>query len=50
MLISMPAGVLADRFSKRTIIVGTKVFELALMLAGVGGADRPSRKAVRWRW
>ncbi len=35
MLISMPAGVLADRFSKRTIIVGTKVFELALMLAGV---------------
>ncbi len=35
MLISMPAGVLADRVSKRTIIVGTKVFELALMLAGV---------------
>jgi acyl-[acyl-carrier-protein]-phospholipid O-acyltransferase/long-chain-fatty-acid--[acyl-carrier-protein] ligase len=35
MLISLPAGVLADRLSKRTIIVGTKVFELALMLAGV---------------
>ncbi len=35
MLISMPAGVLADRLSKRTIIVATKVFELALMLAGV---------------
>jgi acyl-[acyl-carrier-protein]-phospholipid O-acyltransferase/long-chain-fatty-acid--[acyl-carrier-protein] ligase len=35
MLISMPAGVLADRLSKRSIIVGTKVFELILMLAGV---------------
>jgi acyl-[acyl-carrier-protein]-phospholipid O-acyltransferase/long-chain-fatty-acid--[acyl-carrier-protein] ligase len=34
-LISLPAGVLADRLSKRSIIVGTKVFELALMLAGV---------------
>ena len=35
MLISIPAGVLADRLSKRSIIVGTKVFELILMLAGV---------------
>ena len=34
-LISIPAGVLADRLSKRAIIVGTKLFELALMLAGV---------------
>ena len=45
MFISMPAGVLADRLSKRTIIVGTKVFELALMLAGVDAARR-DRKAV----
>ncbi len=35
MLFSMPAGLLADRFSKRSIIVGSKVFELALMLMGV---------------
>jgi acyl-[acyl-carrier-protein]-phospholipid O-acyltransferase/long-chain-fatty-acid--[acyl-carrier-protein] ligase len=35
MLISLPAGVLADRLSKRSVIVATKVFELALMLAGV---------------
>ena len=33
MLISMPAGVLADRLSKRSIIVGTKLLELSLMLA-----------------
>ena len=41
MLISIPAGVLADRFSKRSIIVGTKVFELILMLAGVAAVVRP---------
>ncbi|MFI5460249.1 MAG: acyl-[ACP]--phospholipid O-acyltransferase [Isosphaerales bacterium] len=34
MLISLPAGVLADRVSKRTVILAMKVFELALMLAG----------------
>ena len=42
MLISLPAGVLADRVSKRSVIVGMKVFELVLMLAGRGGAVRPS--------
>ncbi|MHB1562133.1 MAG: MFS transporter, partial [Isosphaeraceae bacterium] len=41
-LISLPAGVLADRLSKRTIVIGTKVFELALMLAAVAILkDRP---------
>ncbi len=34
-LISLPAGVLADRLSKRTIVIGTKVLELALMSAAV---------------
>ncbi len=34
MLISLPAGVLADRISKRTVIVAMKVFEVLLMLAG----------------
>ncbi len=33
-LISLPAGVLADRVSKRTVIVAMKVFELVLMLTG----------------
>ena len=46
MLISLPAGVLADRVSKRSIIVGTKVFELVLMLAGVAVLFvRPARRA-----
>ncbi len=35
LLISMPAGLLADRFSKRSVILGSKVFELGLMLFGV---------------
>ena len=34
MLVSLPAGLLADRVSKRTVILAMKVFELALMLAG----------------
>ena len=34
LLFSLPAGVLADRVSKRTVIVGMKTAELALMLAG----------------
>jgi acyl-[acyl-carrier-protein]-phospholipid O-acyltransferase/long-chain-fatty-acid--[acyl-carrier-protein] ligase len=34
LLLSLPAGVLADRVSKRTVIVWTKAFELALMIAG----------------
>ena len=33
-LFSLPAGVLADRVSKRTVIVAMKVLEMALMLAG----------------
>ncbi len=34
MVISLPAGVLADRVSKSSVIVGMKVFELVLMLVG----------------
>jgi acyl-[acyl-carrier-protein]-phospholipid O-acyltransferase/long-chain-fatty-acid--[acyl-carrier-protein] ligase len=33
-VISLPAGALADRVSKRTVILAMKVLELALMLAG----------------
>ena len=33
-IISLPAGVLADRVSKRSVIIAMKVFELILMLAG----------------
>ncbi|MBN2475396.1 MAG: MFS transporter [Pirellulales bacterium] len=35
-LLAAPAGYLADRFSKRAVIVGCKVAELAIMLLGVG--------------
>jgi acyl-[acyl-carrier-protein]-phospholipid O-acyltransferase/long-chain-fatty-acid--[acyl-carrier-protein] ligase len=34
-LLAAPAGYLADRFSKRTVIVGCKVAELVLMILGV---------------
>ncbi|MFO0906925.1 MAG: MFS transporter [Isosphaeraceae bacterium] len=34
MFVSLPAGVLADRMSKRTVIVSMKVLEVLLMLAG----------------
>ncbi len=34
MLFSLPAGVLADRVSKRSVILAMKVLELTLMLAG----------------
>ncbi len=34
MVISLPAGLLADRVSKRSVIVAMKVYELVLMLAG----------------
>jgi acyl-[acyl-carrier-protein]-phospholipid O-acyltransferase / long-chain-fatty-acid--[acyl-carrier-protein] ligase len=34
MVISLPAGVLADRVSKSSVIVGMKVYELVLMLLG----------------
>jgi acyl-[acyl-carrier-protein]-phospholipid O-acyltransferase/long-chain-fatty-acid--[acyl-carrier-protein] ligase len=33
MLISLPAGVMADRFSKKSVIVAMKVFEVLLMLS-----------------
>jgi acyl-[acyl-carrier-protein]-phospholipid O-acyltransferase/long-chain-fatty-acid--[acyl-carrier-protein] ligase len=34
MLVSLPAGMLADRLSKRTVLVAMKALELVLMLAG----------------
>ena len=34
LLLTLPAGVLADRMSKRSILVAAKLLELALMLAG----------------
>ena len=34
MVVSLPAGALADRLSKRTVIVAMKLLEVALMLAG----------------
>ena len=36
MLVSLPAGVLADRVSKRTVIVAMKGVEVLLMAAGLG--------------
>ncbi|HEX3446628.1 MAG TPA: MFS transporter, partial [Isosphaeraceae bacterium] len=33
-IISLPAGVLADRVSKRSVIIAMKVFEMILMLVG----------------
>lgn len=35
-LFSIPAGALADRFSKRSVIVALKAFELLIMAAGLG--------------
>ena len=48
-LISLPAGVLADRVSKRSVIVAMKVFELVLMLAGTAALVRstPGRAGCR---
>ena len=34
-LFSASSGILADRYSKRNIIIFTKIFELAIMLAGI---------------
>lgn len=34
MLVSLPAGVLADRINKRTVIIGLKTLEVLLMTAG----------------
>jgi len=36
MLLAAPAGYLADRFSKRTVIVSCKVAEVVIMILGVG--------------
>jgi len=36
-LFSMAGGFLADRFSKRTVTIGTKLFEIAVMLLGTAG-------------
>ncbi|MEX2287449.1 MAG: acyl-[ACP]--phospholipid O-acyltransferase [Planctomycetaceae bacterium] len=35
LLLASPAGFLADRFSKRTVIVGCKVAEIAIMALGI---------------
>lgn len=36
-LFSMTGGFLADRFSKRTVTIGTKVFEIGVMLFAIAG-------------
>ena len=36
-LFSMTGGYLADRFSKRTVTIGTKFFEIAVMLLAIAG-------------
>jgi acyl-[acyl-carrier-protein]-phospholipid O-acyltransferase/long-chain-fatty-acid--[acyl-carrier-protein] ligase len=46
LLLAAPAGYLADRFPKRTVVIGCKVAEIVLMMLGVGvilaGASLPS--------
>lgn len=37
LILAAPAGYLADRYSKRTVIVGCKVAEILLMILGVWG-------------
>src|SRR4029077_5247424 len=36
-LFSMAGGYLADRYSKRSVTIGTKLFEIGVMVAAVGG-------------
>ena len=36
-LFSMTGGYLADRFSKRTVTIGTKIFEIGVMLFAIAG-------------
>ena len=48
-IISLPAGVLADRMSKRSVIVAMKVLELVLMLAGAARLVRSTARAVGCR-
>ena len=36
-LFSMTGGFLADRFSKRTVTIGTKIFEIGVMLFAIAG-------------
>lgn len=46
-IISLPAGVLADRVSKRTILVATKAFEVVLLAAGTASlAAQPAGDAT----
>jgi acyl-[acyl-carrier-protein]-phospholipid O-acyltransferase / long-chain-fatty-acid--[acyl-carrier-protein] ligase len=45
-LFSMAGGFLADRFSKRTISVGVKVFEIAVMLLALAGLTWESMPIV----
>ena len=39
-LFSMSGGFLADRYSKRTVIIGIKLFEVAVMLLAIAGLAR----------
>ena len=41
-LFSMTGGFLADRFSKRTVTIGTKLFEIGVMLFAIAGFARHS--------
>src|SRR3989442_4321739 len=43
LLFSMTGGYLADRYSKRTVTIGTKVFEIAAMLFGLYAFSHGSR-------
>ena len=56
-LFSMAGGFLADRFSKRTITIGVKIFEVFVMLLALAGfcggsgiapgSPRPGKRAGR---
>src|SRR5262249_47690459 len=43
-LFSMTGGYLADRFSKRTVTIGTKFFEVAVMLFAIAALVQPNFK------
>jgi acyl-[acyl-carrier-protein]-phospholipid O-acyltransferase/long-chain-fatty-acid--[acyl-carrier-protein] ligase len=47
LVLAAPAGYLADRFSKRTVIIGCKVAELVIMILGVA-AILVSRYSETW--
>src|SRR5258707_9730392 len=46
-LFSLSGGYLADRFSKRSVTLWTKVFEIGVMLLAVVSLAGPN---FRWRW